>query len=161
MLNKTTYYLMVVALLILPLRVNAAWSGYLNTRTMSDLSYGFMVAKSVATSSGTLRFVCLSDNRFYLLFDRKIMNAVSGSGVTVAIDGLPGIRLPLSRFGDDIAVSHKASEFFRLVAQMSAGSWITVGGEHQYSLIGFTGAYQNACGSFETAGRYKQFLHMY
>lgn len=140
------------------------WNGYLNDKLLSGEKYGFLSSISDSSPINKLRLVCHSDGLFSLSVDAALFtDAVSLIKITV--DKLPSVYLTARRVNDSYEIYNDSPEFWKLIAQMSAGIKLNIdsgaGGLHQHGLSGFTDSFLSVCGWSDDAKQFQQYLDQY
>jgi len=157
----------VFVLLMSGLSVAAAgdWSGYVNDKSVSSKPYGFLSSISQSETSGKIKLVCHSPSVFTLYVARRISQDYVTSELEISVDELPVLSLAIEATKDNYTISNQSEEFWKLIAQMSAGAIIRVVASDQvlqeYSLTGFTRSYLNNCGWLNAAHNYQSYLSEY
>lgn len=155
----------VLVLLVSCLSVAAAndWSGYLNDKSVSSKPYGFLSSISITEATDKLKLVCHSPSVFTLYLARRI--AKDYAEIKVSVDKLPALSLAIDATKDHYTISNQSDEFWKLIAQMSAGAILRVFADdhvlYEYSLTGFTRSYLDNCGWLHSADTYQRYLHEY
>ena len=144
---------------------NAEWSGYVNSKTDSDRPYGYLRSVSTSEERSKIKLVCFQPDIFEIYLDEKITSPGSKTHIKLQVDQLGALVLPAERTGGATRITHQISEFWNLIAQISAGAELTIdtgsGPQYRYSLLGFTKAYEQTCGWIDSANRYHIYLHRY
>ena len=146
--------------------VNASddWSGYITDKLLNSENYGYSSTISDSNPTSKLWLVCQPNSVFTLLAD-GIISSDTTSSVKITVDGLPAVYLTASRVNNRFEISNQNPEFWRLIAQMSAGVKLVIdsgsGVLHQYSLSGFTNSFLNVCDWSVEAKQFQQYLDEY
>ena len=145
--------------------VGAQWNSYVDSNSITEISYGYMEGLSTSTLSSKLKLVCLSPSSFTLYLDGRITNHIPISDIIITVDNLPSLSLVFEKTVLGYSVNDRVPEFWNLIGQMSAGSAIAIGTSkddlHRYNLDGFTEAYLDTCGWLESVEKYKIYMDRY
>ncbi len=140
------------------------WSGYLNDKSVSGNTYGYMSTVSKSRPVSKLRVLCHFDGVSTLYFDEEIIDE-NTTTLSLTVDRLPVINLAVNRLGRKYEFSSQEPEFWKLIAQLVAGANLKIDSGtaqlHQYSLAGFTNSYLSNCGWSGGAKKYQQYLQHY
>lgn len=140
------------------------WSGYINDKSMSGNTYGYLSTVSKSSPVSKLRMLCHSSGVSTLYFDEEIIGE-NTIALSLTVDRLPVVDLAISRLGGRYGLTSQATEFWKLIAQLVAGASLKIssgaGRLHQYSLAGFTDSYLSNCGWLSGAREYQEYLHRY
>lgn len=141
---------------------HSKWTGYLNDKSLTGEIYGYLSVGDGKSSDGKLRLLC-HGSAFALILDDEI--AAGAGTVAIEIDSLPAMFFGIDRVDAGQGVSNHSDSFWDLIARMVAGATIRidtgVGDKQQYTLSGFTQAYQTGCGWSAQAQKYTAFLQHY
>jgi hypothetical protein len=141
---------------------SVSWSGYLNDKSLTGEVYGYLSVSDDKASGSKLRLLC-HGRAFTLLLDDEL--AANAGTVAIAVDSLSEMFFTIEPVDAGQGISNQTDAFWDLIARMVAGATIRidtgVGGDQQYTLTGFTQAYQDGCGWSGLAGEYTAYLHYY